>query len=451
MSTLSKREKVSYMIANVGNIPVMTLVSSFLSIYYVSVLGLDEFKIGTMFLIARIFDGINDPFIGYFIDRLPESKFGKFRKVLIVGTIICAINYLLLWFGPATVPESMQLTVAYISYLLLGITFPIMDISINSILPVMTDDLNERNSLSSVKMLGYGIGAALCGVGAPLLISSLGADKRAYLTVVGIFVVVIIVCSIGGALGFKQHVRFETGKHYTIKDLFKIIFVAPVFVTFLATVLYSTGASFATLGNTFYAQYALGDVGKLTMFTVIQMLGSFPMVAIVPRMANKLGKKKVYGYGLMVAGFGFLIKAFCPEASLPGFTMFYLSALVTGVGTAFAMILSYGIQADNIDYVEYALDKRSEGAVSALSSMITKIGSGVGGSIPLYILGATKTASGEYSLAGLMLSDAILPCVFCFAAGLIFFLKYPITKAKMEEIHDTLVKRRNAERQTEMQ
>ena len=442
MSKVSTKEKVSYVIANVGNIPVMTLVSSFLSIFYVSVLGMDEFKVGTMFLVARIFDGVNDPLIGYIIDKRPESKFGKFRRILIVGSIICALNYALMWFGTAAAPEALKLTVAYISYLLLGITFPIMDISINSLLPVMTDDIKERNTLSSVKMVGYGIGYAFVGIAAPMLLSMLGSDKKAYLTVIGIFLVVIVVCSVGGALGVRQHVHFENDKHYELKDLFKILFVPPVLITFLATILYSTGASFAGLANTYYAQYVLGDVGKLTMFTIVQMLGSFPMVVIVPGLADRYGKKKVYGFGLMVAGIGYVVKALCPQATGLGFTLFYLSSFVTGVGSAFSMILSYGIQADNIDYVEYALDKRSEGAVSALSSMITKIGSGLGGAIPMYILGATKTAEGNYSLAGLMISDAYLPCIFCILGGLLFFLKYPLTKEKIEEIHDVLVSRR---------
>ena len=50
---------------------------------------------------------------------------------------------------------SGKLAIAYVSYILLGVLFPVMDISLNSLLPVMTEDMNERNSLSSVKGLAY--------------------------------------------------------------------------------------------------------------------------------------------------------------------------------------------------------------------------------------------------------------------------------------------------------
>lgn len=63
------KERVSYFFVNLGNIPIMTMVNAYLSIFYTDTLGMDARVVGTMFLIARVFDGVNDPFIGYFIDR----------------------------------------------------------------------------------------------------------------------------------------------------------------------------------------------------------------------------------------------------------------------------------------------------------------------------------------------------------------------------------------------
>lgn len=39
------------------------------------------------------------PDYGYFLDKFPVTKMGKFRPMIILGTIICVINYILLWFG----------------------------------------------------------------------------------------------------------------------------------------------------------------------------------------------------------------------------------------------------------------------------------------------------------------------------------------------------------------
>lgn len=149
---ISLREKAAYASLNIGNIPVMTLINGYLLIFYTNIVGLDPRACATMFLIARILDGLNDPLVGFLIDKLPSTRFGHFRPPLFVGTILCTLNYLLLWFGPM-MATSGKLVIAYISYLLLGILFPIMDISLNSLLPVMTSDMKERQTLSAIKGL----------------------------------------------------------------------------------------------------------------------------------------------------------------------------------------------------------------------------------------------------------------------------------------------------------
>lgn len=148
------KEKLAYATVNFGNIPIMTIINGYLLIFYTNICGLSPAACATLFLIARILDGLNDPLVGCVIDHLPNTKFGHFRPTLIVGTILCSANFLLLWFGPMMAPSG-KLAIAYVSYILLGVLFPVMDISLNSLLPVMTEDMNERNSLSSVKGLAY--------------------------------------------------------------------------------------------------------------------------------------------------------------------------------------------------------------------------------------------------------------------------------------------------------
>ena len=113
-------------------------------IYYTTVVGLDPKALATLFLISKVMDGISDPVMGFILDRFPVTKMGKFRPMLILGTIICVINYILLWFGAVWSPVG-KYVIVYVTYLLLGWTFDIMDISKNSLLPVMTtDDKEER-------------------------------------------------------------------------------------------------------------------------------------------------------------------------------------------------------------------------------------------------------------------------------------------------------------------
>ena len=141
-------EKIGMLMVCAGNIPLMTLLSVNFMIYYTTVVGLDPKALATLFLISKVMDGISDPVMGFILDRFPVTKMGKFRPMLILGTIICVINYILLWFGAVWSPVG-KYVIVYVTYLLLGWTFDIMDISKNSLLPVMTTDDKETACLFS--------------------------------------------------------------------------------------------------------------------------------------------------------------------------------------------------------------------------------------------------------------------------------------------------------------
>ena len=113
------KEKISFALANLGNIPIQTILGSYLLIFYTNVIGLNPAACATLFLIARVMDALKDPFMGFLIDRLPTTKHGHFRPTLIVGTALCSLNFLLIWFAPL-MATSGKLAIAYVTYLMIG-------------------------------------------------------------------------------------------------------------------------------------------------------------------------------------------------------------------------------------------------------------------------------------------------------------------------------------------
>ena len=243
-------EKVSFFLANVGNIPLMSLLSSFFTLFYTTIVGLDPAALGTLFLISKVADGISDPIMGYFLDKFPVTKMGKFRPMLILGTVICVINYIFLWFGAVWSPVG-KYVIVYITYLLLGWTFDIMDISLNSLLPVMTAENKERNSLSLIKALGYGLGGAAISILAPIIVAS-GTLESYYILIFG-SMAVTLVFSILGALGVKERVtpKGTDDERYSLRELFQFLRFKPVWTHFLTILLSTVGTSLSSGTGTF--------------------------------------------------------------------------------------------------------------------------------------------------------------------------------------------------------
>lgn len=418
--------------ANFGNIPVMTLINGYLLIFYTNICGLSPAACATLFLIARFLDAINDPLVGFIIDHLPTRKMGHFRPTLILGTILCSANFLLLWFGPM-LSTSGKLAIAYVSYILLGVLFPVMDISLNSLLPVMTEDMKERNSLSSIKGLAYVIGALVIGVAAPLILGDT-SNKQGYINLVLIMTAVIFFFSIIGTMGVKERVKPQMENSYSVKELFKILSQKPVYITFLAVLLYSIGSNIVNAANTYFYTYIFEDLTLASIITLITCVTVFPATMVIGNLIGRFGKKKMYAIGLALAGLAPIIRLL-DVRSIP---LLIVSVLIAGIGAGFAAPLNYGIQADNTDYIEMSMGIRAEGAVASLSSFVSKCAMGIGGAIPGYLLqlagfDSKAAVQNDDVINVIVLCVLILPAIVNVVAIVIFSKGYPITKEKLNE------------------
>ncbi len=431
-------EKISYLITNIGNIPLMLLLSSFFLIFYTDVVGLDAGKLATLFLISKIVDGISDPIMGYFLDRFPVTKMGKFRPMLILGTIICVINYILLWFGAVWSPVG-KYVIVYITYLLLGWTFDVMDISLNSLLPVMTDVPKERNTLSMIKMIGYVLGGMVISIVGPVIVAS-GTLQSYYILIFGSMAITLLF-SIFGVLGVKERVSFKGNEEerYGIKDLFRFLGFKPIIVAFLASLLLGVATQMRSGANTYFFTYVMGDLKLMSGVSGIAVVGTVVGIITAPILANKIGKKWVFVIGLIITALGFGISWINPTSM----TVLYAASIIISLGNMLALTLSYGIQADNTTYVQYRTGKRAEAAIASLSSFIAKVGQGIAGALPGYILALTGYVANaavqpDAVNKGIIASIAGIPFVLCVIGVLVFIFGYKLTQKDVEEMSEEI-------------
>ena len=430
-------EKLSYLLANIGNIPLMTLTGSFLLIFYTNVVGLNPAAVATLFLISRVLDGINDPVMGFLIDRMPRGRYGRFRPLLILGSAICCINYVLLWFGPVWAPAG-KLVIVYITYLLLGITFDLMDIALNSLLPVMTDDTKQRSSLSTLKGVGYIVGTVLVTFLAPLILSD-ASNLQGYYVLIFSTVALVFILSFVGALGVKERVEPISEKKYTILEELKILLEKPVLITFLSMLMFSIGSTVATTTNTFFYTYIMGDLKLFSTATLVTSVGIIPGVFAAGPIINKFGKKAAYIFALLIP-VPFMLMRLINVQSVP---ILFASCALTGMSTGIAIPMRYGMQADNTDYIILKRRQHAEAAIASLSSFISKCAMGVGGAIPGYLLavvgfqGDTGTQPPGVATV-IILCSVILPVILSVLAAVVFGTFYPITRQRLSEQTEAL-------------
>jgi GPH family glycoside/pentoside/hexuronide:cation symporter/glucuronide carrier protein len=442
-SVLGFLEKVSFFLANAGNIPVMILLSSYLLLFYTDVVGLNPVAIGTLFLIARVLDGVSDPINGYIIDHLPRTKWGRFRPYLFIGAVVTALNFLLVWLGPA-LATSGKLIVAYISYILIGWTFDYMDIPLNSMIPVMSDRDRDRNTLSVIKYVGYLLaGAVFAGLALPI-ISTFPTKREGFFVLIIAATVFIALFSILGTLGIKERIFPVKAEKYKFRDLKDIIGARPVLVFFLETLAYGISQGVNGGIGVFFFLYALKRPDLYPLMALSMVVGMIVAVAIGPMLIKRFGKKNMQTWSMVITILGTAIMFFTP-AGLP--IVFILVPLIISPATAVIGILMYSIQADNMDYVEWKLGYRSEAAVASVSSFVAKASVGIGSAVSAFLLPVihyvpnAETQAAE-TVRGFFALNYAIPGTFMLIGLLIWAFGYPLTKKVREQMMAELIERR---------
>jgi Na+/melibiose symporter-like transporter len=123
----------------------------------------------TVIVVAGIaWDAVTDPLVGYLSDN-SGGRFGRRRRYILLYALPLGLSFFLLWMAPtvmgAGVPEAAKVIVILIIYLA-SITFlTLVNVPYGSVIMEMTDDYDERTSLTGFRMV-CSAAATLIAIGA---------------------------------------------------------------------------------------------------------------------------------------------------------------------------------------------------------------------------------------------------------------------------------------------
>ncbi|WP_010677489.1 MFS transporter [Bacillus timonensis] len=114
----------------------------FLSYYAAGIAGLAVVLVGTLLGFARFFDGLIDPSIGWIIDKT-ESKFGKFRPLMVIGNIVTALSVVLI-FITHLMPEPARIAFIIFALVVHKIGYSLQTSVTKAAQTVLTNDPKQR-------------------------------------------------------------------------------------------------------------------------------------------------------------------------------------------------------------------------------------------------------------------------------------------------------------------
>ncbi|WP_166878368.1 glucuronide transporter [Salinibacterium sp. ZJ450] len=441
---LSKLSIVGYGAGDAANNLAFTTATMFLLVYYTDVAGISAAAAGTLLLVVRVFDAFADVFAGRMVDRTYSKRFGKFRPFIMFGSV----PLLLLSVAVFSVPqigESGMLLYAYLTYAALGLAYSLVNIPYGSLAGAMTQNAGERSKLAAARTIGAVTVGAFLGIFiAPLIVP--GADLQATFTTMTLsFVVVGTIFYFFTVFTAKEAVKRDVPK-VTMKQSFETLrHNKPLLLLCISSFLFLTGMLAMQTVQLYYLRDVLGSIQLYPVLSIIQLIGTFGLAALVPTLVRKFGKKPSYiaGASLMVAGG--LVVLFTPPSNIP---LAFSGMILALLGIMLVNMLVWALEADTVEYGEWQTGVRTEGITYALFSFTRKTGQAVGGALAAYAIAiggyqagaAQQSESAEW---GIRAATGAIPAVFALLAILIMLI-YPLTDKRHAEIVAEIAERRAA-------
>lgn len=440
------REKIGYGLGDTASNFVFYTINTYLFFYYTDVIGLAAGAVGSLFLVARLFDTVTDPLMGSIADRT-RTRWGKYRPYLVGLAIPFGIMGYLLFAVPDVSPGA-QLTYAYVTYVAMMLIYTAINIPYSALLGVITPNSADRTSVSSYRFVCAFGGQFLIGAAALPLVTHFGEGDRAagYKATMAIFAVVAVILFWTTFALTRERVSPPAGQQSDlVKELKLLIANRPWVILFIAGIFTLTNVAVRGAVTLHFFKYYVGDDGSpwiwkfdlstvfLTSGTISLMLG----VAATGWFSRRWGKRQLMvglsAINAVIMALFFVVPA---DALIPMFILNVAGAFIIGP----TIPLVWSMFADVADYGQWKFGHRSTALVFSAAQFAQKLGLAIGGAIAGWMLSgfgfAANVAQTEESLLGIRLMFSVVPAAFAISAvAAIWF--YPLSDEDLKQMeHD---------------
>lgn len=445
-----KQDKLGYMLGDFGNSLLFNFIGSYLLVFYTDAFGISAAAVGTLMAVSRIWDAINDPMMGVFVDKRKPGKDGKYRPYIKYMGVPLGIFTVLTFLVIPNMPEGMKLPYAYITYIGFGMAYTAINIPYGSLASVLTNDPVERTSLSTLRNLAAAFSQIILMVLTPKLIF----DASGAVSVKG-FVIVSVLYAVIANIAYRfcysmttERVEVEVKEDApkvslgdTLKTLVKNRALIGLILSSLGTL---TALFIPNALNAYLFKDYFGAPGLLSIAGLVGMIGTFIVLPFTTKLVAKFGKKNVATYSSIICIVSYGILVFFPSEN----PWVYIGlTLISGVGVAFYNMLVWALVGDVMDYQEYLNGQRDDGTVYAAYSLSRKLVQAIVGSIGGFALAAIGYQSGAASQTAevaesIRMIITVVPLVGFILGALSLKFVYNLNNKKLNEVNEELERRR---------
>ncbi len=445
---LTLKHKIGYGLGDAGGCMSFALMGSTFAMYCTDALKIDTELLAVLLFVWNVWDFINDPLMGAFMDKAFAKKHnpkGKFRPWLLRSTPLLCISFIALWSVPSLFEGLSLVCVLFGLKILYEGAYTMFNIPMGSLLSAMADDDRERAILSSARGFGSAVGNAIPVVLMPLLIKKFGQTNATGYAVGAVSCAVIGFVMCLGHYAFTEERTIvessdEEKQNIKITDILNVFRVNRPFLALcvhglcICTMQYVSN----TLTNYMFS-VVYGDLALITYGSVLS--APFMLITLVggPFLAKKFGLERFIRYGLLI-GAVMYIGLFGMHMALE--VNPYIHIIISNVALGLASMsiyMQWGLVSEAIDYNEMLTGKRTEGSIYGTFNLSRRVGQTIGNSSAVFMLGligynADLTVQSAGTVTGIKVLCVLLPGVFVMGSWAAFKFLWSMDEATRQKI-----------------
>lgn len=385
---LTAKTKVCYAVSEAGMLIISYTLATQLMFFMTDFMGISAAAAGTMFLVARVWDAVNDPMMGMISERT-NTRWGKYRPWLLIGGIPLAVSLFLnlhqVDFGP------YNLVYMYVVYILFGMAYTMAFIPYTTMLSNLARTPEDRASLSSLKGGFQGAGVLFASVLTMPLLQHFGGGQ---ITASGFGKLGILYGAVALALFLitfftvkERPVESAAPTRYTRRLITDLIFrnkrlmliVVMYFFMYLRIFLSNSAAIY-------FFRYNRQDLSIMPVYMAVSSIVNIIAAVAAPALAKRFGKRDLTLWGVVICILSYIGLYLARGASAP---LFLGMALVTWLCGSVPYALIWAFVADVADETAREKGCRADSMLYAVTSFANKFSAAISGFVSGAVLSAT--------------------------------------------------------------
>ena len=441
--TMNNSTKLSYGFGALGKDFSLAVVNTFLFFYLTEVATIAPATLGIIFLVARIWDMIDDPLWGYIFTKF-YARYGTYKPWILLGNILNCV-LMVACFSTHYFDGTTQVIYLAVVYICWGIAYTMCDAPFWALIPNITLDRKERENLLPYPRIAASLGyylASILGIYAVHLLGN-GSEGLGYLLFALLGGLLAILSALVTCKWTEQNYHLASTVDFKFADAFTVITKNQQFLVLIAVALcFLVGAGISDSVKLYLFKYALGGEEHFSTLNLASAFTAFLTLISFNYLLKLTSRRWLFTLALISSFLAAIVLAIGSLGYLPTLLAILLAGILSGFTTAVYWLLIMIMVADTIDYGTVTLNLRSEAIYYSINTLLGKCAGAISG----FVLGLTlgmlnydpNTTPNSNTINGMIILFAS-GSVLCLLSALVYWYAYKLNGPKLDEIKAKLL------------